>query len=959
MKTHAIHTRSRFLALGGTSPLFSLVLLLLFGMTTHIFAKGAESSADGAEDWVEPTDWTETASSANWGESKPTPTVVHPAVVSPLQRILSLRGEWEIQPDPGHRYFEMSKRGLPEEFWEGARKIQVPGCWEAQGVGEPGWSQPWDITDRNPHILTHVYMGRIAYRKKFDLPADWDGQEIWLKIGGVRTKGNFWVNNHPVGVINNYCGTYKFNITPFVQPGETTEILASVRNDLPGRKGGMNDFHRFGGIYRDIELEATPKTWIDDVWVEGKIENRGEAPKRTARVHFTPGTVTSKEHADVTIQIKTRSGDLMAEKKVSLDVTEDSKEAVIDIPVEGAELWSTESPTLYLADVTLSSKSANHGWTERFGFRKLEVIGTRFFLNNQPFFARGYGESFIYPMALVSPADRDYHINNMRPIKEAGFNQTRMHTHCQLPEYFEAADEMGILVEPELPYYNQMTCEAFFFDPARDLKELYRHYRRYTSFAFYSMGNEGYLGEEIAKELHRWIKRVDPSRPSQHQEGWLANNPDDSDFGSMPHEIWPRGMYDDTPFPFIAHEYMNLSVKLDPRLEPLFTGPFVSPVSMENYQKELDEAGLSREMGDQCIRAAHALQAYYQKKGLESARIDPECDGFNFWNFVDQMVLQGSACTSQGYMNIFYQVKDGGLTPKEFAEFNTPTVILSEIDSDGDIFQPGDEMKVDFWISHFGTAPLPAGAIDWTLTEAGNPMISGSVPFESFDVGDVRIAANEQIEIPPVDHAAEWDLRATIRGTSITNHWKIYVFPDRGTRRLNSVVVDPELAEWFGNHYDGLVVYGDPEMKPTDALVAVWGSECYEKGIKEGRRVLAIRPTEGSGNINLGWWWFGPQLGTAFADHPAFGDFPHKGWMNPTLWFRILGYDALDLDGEVDVIEPLAVGNKQAGYKLHAGICRDGNSKVLATFGLNLLQDKPEALALLDDFIDYVSGPEF
>ena len=74
----------------------------------------------------------------------------------------------------------------------------------------------------------------------------------------------------------------------------------------------------------------------------------------------------------------------------------------------------------------------------------------------------------------------------------------RHHTHCEIPEYYEAADEVGIMVQPELPYYGG-------FGPDRpyshlsgaplmakdDLAELVTHYRRYTSLATYCGGNEG------------------------------------------------------------------------------------------------------------------------------------------------------------------------------------------------------------------------------------------------------------------------------------------------------------------------------------------------------------------------------------------------------------------------------------------------------------------------------------
>ena len=59
---------------------------------------------------------------------------------------------------------------------------------------------------------------------------------------------------------------------------------------------------------------------------------------------------------------------------------------------------------------------------------------------------------------------------------------------------FEAADEVGLMLQPELPYYGDYPTEAFAFDPFRDLTELYRHYRRHVSFTTYSTGNEGIAG---------------------------------------------------------------------------------------------------------------------------------------------------------------------------------------------------------------------------------------------------------------------------------------------------------------------------------------------------------------------------------------------------------------------------------------------------------------------------------
>lgn len=340
----------------------------------------------------------------HWGTRPASPAVVNSVVVSPLQQVISLRGEWDFVTDPvlmgRHRMGKGPEWNEPN--WKDVRKIQVPGCWEAQGVGEPEMSRPWDMAfDCSPRPLNHVYMGTARYRRSIEIPRDWTGKRIWLKVGGVRTEAWFWVNKQRVAHINTYCGSYKFDITDMVKAGEPAEIVATVRNDSPSRKGCIAAFHRFGGFYRDIELEATPATRLDDVWVRGNIE------KKTALVNVSIRHEGDNppNKAAVTVTVKTLDGTPAgtARNDVSLDANGNA-DIVCEVPLSEFRLWSPETPNLYLADVKLlSGDTPVHGWTERFGIRKLEVRGEQFFLNGRPYLLRGFGDDYIYPLTLVPP----------------------------------------------------------------------------------------------------------------------------------------------------------------------------------------------------------------------------------------------------------------------------------------------------------------------------------------------------------------------------------------------------------------------------------------------------------------------------------------------------------------------------------------------------------------------------
>ena len=54
--------------------------------------------------------------------------------------------------------------------------------------------------DNSEHMLRNFYAGSCWYRKVVKIPADWSGSRLWLKVGGVRSRGWFYVNGHAVAL---------------------------------------------------------------------------------------------------------------------------------------------------------------------------------------------------------------------------------------------------------------------------------------------------------------------------------------------------------------------------------------------------------------------------------------------------------------------------------------------------------------------------------------------------------------------------------------------------------------------------------------------------------------------------------------------------------------------------------------------------------------------------------------
>lgn len=177
-----------------------------------------------------------------------TPAVVNPAIRSPWRETISLDGTWDFAIDPKN-VGEERKWQLPATALPGKMSIEVPGCWEAQGVAAPGDSR--SVTpEQSIRPLIGCYVGAAWYKKQVNIPPSFSGKRIWLKIGGVNAQGWFYVNGVYVGHLACYCGTYKYDITDLVRPGEKAVVAVKVRNDVPSGKGLMNWIHRFGGLYR-------------------------------------------------------------------------------------------------------------------------------------------------------------------------------------------------------------------------------------------------------------------------------------------------------------------------------------------------------------------------------------------------------------------------------------------------------------------------------------------------------------------------------------------------------------------------------------------------------------------------------------------------------------------------------------------------------------------------------------
>ena len=87
----------------------------------------------------------------------------------------------------------------------------------------------------------------------------------------------------------------------------------------------------------------------------------------------------------------------------------------------------------------------------------MKLVGNKIVWNGERLFLRGYGDDGAYATTAAPPTDRDFYTRQLRYMKDLGFNFIRFHTHSMPAEFFDVADELGFLCNPEFALTHEAT----------------------------------------------------------------------------------------------------------------------------------------------------------------------------------------------------------------------------------------------------------------------------------------------------------------------------------------------------------------------------------------------------------------------------------------------------------------------------------------------------------------------
>ncbi|MEG0647188.1 MAG: beta-galactosidase, partial [Bacteroides sp.] len=175
-----------------------------------------------------------------------------------------LNGTWKF-------YFVDSYKELPENITDPQistaawKDIKVPGNWEVQGHGVAIYTNHgYEFKPKNPQPPQLPEMNPVGvYRRDIDIPADWDGRDIYLHLAGAKSGVYVYINGKEVGYSEDSKNPAEFLINNYVQPGKNVLTLKIFRWST-GSYLECQDFWRISGIERDVFLYAQPKAALKD-----------------------------------------------------------------------------------------------------------------------------------------------------------------------------------------------------------------------------------------------------------------------------------------------------------------------------------------------------------------------------------------------------------------------------------------------------------------------------------------------------------------------------------------------------------------------------------------------------------------------------------------------------------------------------------------------------------------------
>lgn len=466
---------------------------------------------------------------------------------------LSLNGDWKFNwvKNPNDRPKDFYQTSFDDSKWN---NFKVPANWELNGYGLPIYvNHPYEFTGRaitggrlNPPFDIPADNNPVgSYRKKIIVPQDWDGRQIFIHLGAVKSAFFIWVNGKKVGYSEDSKLAAEFDITEYVKPGENLVALQVYRWSN-GSYLECQDMWRISGIERDVYLYSTPKIDIRDFKVQSNLENNYKDGKLQLNIEVNSYKVdtgrwvlhSTPDVFSVDVELADAKGNIILKETAASQKTVLGKyktHIYFEKLILNVNTWSAETPYLYTLYMTLKNKNdeALQVVPVKVGFRNVEIKGYNFLVNGKRVFFKGVNRHEHNPKTGHTLTKEDM-LKDMEMMKKLNINAVRHSHYPPDPYWMELCDEYGLYVIDEANIESHGRYYDLQYTFANDKKWRNPHFYRITrmyerdknhpSIITWSLGNEAGNGTNMY-EAYDWLKKND-TRPVQYERAELDYNTD-------------------------------------------------------------------------------------------------------------------------------------------------------------------------------------------------------------------------------------------------------------------------------------------------------------------------------------------------------------------------------------------------------------------------------------------------
>ncbi|TNJ41879.1 hypothetical protein KFZ70_02640 [Tamlana fucoidanivorans] len=368
------------------------------------------------------------------------------------------------------------------------------------------------------------YRGPAWYRSSLEIPLSMTDKRIFIRFEAVGHEAKVYINGKSVGTHSGGYSAFCFDITEHIRTDDKNTIAVKVTNEHDFKRIPVTDklFNIYGGIYRPVQVFATPKEHISPLYFGSSgvfakpVKIGKDVTKLVIETHVKG---ESGKTAKLNCIIKDANESIISSK--TTEITFSDKKEILKTPIEiqAPIFWNgKKNPHLYTAKIELKTETSSDKISQTFGIKTYKVDPeSGFYLNGESYDL--HGVAMHQEWKQFGPALKEkHHETDMSFIEEIGATTVRLSHYQHSETTYKLADEEGILIWSEIPFVHDYSGREF-GNAKQQLTELILQNYNHPSIFIWGLWNEVRAWKsadepcvQLTKELNELAHKLDQTR---------------------------------------------------------------------------------------------------------------------------------------------------------------------------------------------------------------------------------------------------------------------------------------------------------------------------------------------------------------------------------------------------------------------------------------------------------------